>query len=133
MLEKWWTPEREELLRQHWTQLSGEPLREAVGAPTLNMCIGKAYRLGLPKRTRKKGIHWGSGRKTGTPLPPSLPKPQIEPETIAPVTFLELERNMCRWPLGKPLERATHFCGAPKAEGPYCPDHYRIATVQRGR
>lgn len=58
--------------------------------------------------------------------------PDAEPVMIAttawdalpgtmPVSLVELETGMCKWPLDGHL-----FCGAP-AEGVYCPTHHRMA------
>jgi GcrA cell cycle regulator len=43
------------------------------------------------------------------------------------VPLLELNENMCRWPIGDPQHENFHFCGGQKTNGAYCEHHARIA------
>lgn len=55
----------------------------------------------------------------------------LPPEVIAPEqrkTLFELTEDTCRWPIGHPTHDDFHFCGAqPRAGGPYCAGHSRLA------
>jgi hypothetical protein len=68
---------------------------------TSNACIGKAHRLGLPKR---------------------------EPQPFT-LDLVDLQHGDCRWPSGAPMARPPFFyCGAPAVAGrPYCAVHMDVA------
>lgn len=45
------------------------------------------------------------------------------------VTFSQLERHHCRWPIGDPRQPDFRFCGCPRIENkPYCREHSIKAT-----
>lgn len=143
-----WTRERIARLKELWPQdLSAAKIaRELGGGLSRNAVIGKAKRMGLPRRA---------------PVPPPKPKPRPRkpgrthmfavpsfgaPKRVSAVpvvdaeiplsqrkSFLELENHHCRWPVGDPGEPGFFFCGAPSAdleEGrPYCAAHHAVAFV----
>lgn len=51
----------------------------------------------------------------------------IESQTA--VTFAELEKHMCRWPLGDPKQSDFRFCGCNRVSDrtPYCSEHSILA------
>ena len=49
-----------------------------------------------------------------------------------PISIADLHEFTCRWPIGDPSQPDFGYCGSPTEENkPYCPDHCRIAYVQR--
>lgn len=62
---------------------------------------------------------------------PPAPK-EAPPIVCQPVTFSDLRRTHCKWPLGDPRDDDFMFCGAPRpGDSPYCLGHQFIAHVQR--
>jgi hypothetical protein len=46
--------------------------------------------------------------------------------------ILNLKRNQCRWPIGDPYKKDFRFCEnkiSDIADGPYCPEHRKIAYI----
>ena len=138
-----WTPERIGKLRKLWgSGKSASQIADLLGLETRQQVIGKAYRLGLvcstrpPKARAEKtsffkqvknpavakvaeGGSVSAFRNQIDPTPERCPKKGGEGLTI-----LELGPHSCRWPLGKPNEPATHFCGDETVEGySYCTEH----------
>jgi GcrA cell cycle regulator len=69
------------------------------------------------------------------PAPEAQIQPRVElldPDVVVPfserVTIMELRENMCRWPMGDPVNPDFRFCGLKTDAGvPYCAYHCRIA------
>ena len=108
-----------------------------------NSCIGKARRMGLPKRPPK--VFRGDKRKRAVtlvaeapaavapePVPCVLPRWKVIDAPPAPgghITLLQLDGNTCRWPHG---DRTPYlFCGAPTAGKTYCAYHTGISCGQQ--
>ena len=112
----------------------------AIDAPTRNVVIGKANRLGL---------HFGVVQPVFEPKP--KPKPPVErraapkarameaamnlePMTCDPpsegVRLMDVRDGQCRWPMGDPRDAETfRFCGEP-TERSYCVEHHSIVYVR---
>lgn len=124
---------------------------------TRNAALGKAMRTGLRSITTPIDQHTErhvrerivrdkapprprpEPRHRPTPSAPSFgpwpsptpiaPAPIIEREHAGPViSFADLKRGCCKWPVGDPASDGFGFCGA-AAEGrrSFCPDHTQIA------
>jgi GcrA cell cycle regulator len=82
---------------------------------TKNSVVGKASRLGLPRRE------------------PAIKPPK--PEQPAPVTIYDLEWGMCKWPLAQESDSPPYFyCGKPTDDlgCSWCEDHRkRVWTRSR--
>ena len=101
-----------------------------------NSCIGKARRMGLPKRPSRPPR--GDKRKRPVtlvsvapePVPCVLPRWKVMDAPVRPaegkrITLLQLNGNTCRWPHG---DRTPYlFCGAPTAGKTYCAYHTGIS------
>lgn len=138
--------------------LSASQIAGRLGGVTRNAVIGKVHRLGLsgrattsrvktPRPRRRVGPRGDQVRRLAlhtrgnTALKPVYEQePDIELDPIpAPVeelviplaeraTILTLKEQMCRWPIGDPVESDFYFCGRDSAQGvPYCAHHARIA------
>ncbi len=145
-----WSHYADQLLRDLWMAHSAADIARTISASsqrTINRkaVIGRAYRLGLP---RKKP----SAKPARAPLlrPPS-PKPTItrrhfsrpyfpaEPiaprdfQKVAPTRTLEtLDRHDCRFPIGDVGGPEFGFCGRP-ADGPYCALHRSVVYLPASR
>ncbi|GAB6051765.1 GcrA family cell cycle regulator [Magnetospira thiophila] len=142
-----WTPDRIKLLTDLWSEgLATGEIGRRLGF-TKNAVIGKAHRLGLPKRqspiqraaaAKKPPREATSARKapaekpvTETPVaaaPKPEPKPKPAPKAppqvaVTPpsphetVTLDRLSHGMCCWPTGEPGTPDFHFCGNPTVPG----------------
>ena len=103
-----WTEEAVEILKTMWVEgRSAREIGERVEM-TRNAVIGKANRLGLSHKSKA-----------------AKSKVEAKPPPMSP---LDLNEKMCRWPIGHPGEEDFHFCGALRVSGrPYCQDHCAIA------
>lgn len=78
-----------------------------------------------------------TAERSNEPEPEPEPEPSHEPDPedlTAPempngegVTLLELDKDMCRWPIG------DRYCGKPKVRGAYCAAHARIGYTTQHR
>lgn len=135
MTQVFWTTERELLLRQLWAD--GQPASQIAGAigQTRNSIIGKAHRLGLPRREKPKSMFKQNPRKkhgdpkakppvpVGRPGPVSREKPGI--------SILELNSNSCRQVIGVGKDGLARYCGKQVKPTKWCcEDHYGINYYQ---
>ncbi len=113
-----WTNERIEKLTELWSQdLSTAEIGKLLGI-TKNAVVGKAHRLGLPKRQSPI-------RRTTT---------KVKTVKTDLITLENLERGMCCWPSGDPNDDDFHFCGQTAIPTkPYCLDHCKEAYVKVGK
>ena len=142
MLEPTWTPERVELLKNHFAAgLSCREIANEIGV-SRNAVIGKLSRLNLTRekkvKTRRAGPREDAhGRRAG-----SVPRmqyqmlrklyaeapPAEEIESEHRCSLLELSKEKCRWPISTPGDADFAFCGNMPLEGlPYCAGHTRLA------
>jgi GcrA cell cycle regulator len=153
-----WTPERTEHMKQLWKAgLSATQIANVMGGITRNAVIGKVHREGLSERVKPpilaagnlqnasrkppkaKQNRFNTGLKpmalpgsTGVrtaPQPTNLPADmQVALDETKRVTLMELQENMCRWPLGDPTHETFRFCGCHADNGAsYCTHHARLA------
>ena len=110
-----WTSEKIDLLTKLWNDgLTTAKIGEELGVGK-NAVVGKAHRLGLPKRPSP--IQRRSG--DSEPRKPAQPKKKTRG-----VSIFDLGANMCRWPFGDPGDEDFHFCGKKSVPSkPYCLDH----------
>ncbi len=109
-----WSEENVAKLEELWDQyLSTAEIGRILGT-TKNAVVGKAHRLGLPKRQSP------------------VRKNKKNPKQVEGLIRLEnLERGMCCWPSGDPNDEDFSFCGKKIYPGrPYCEDHCKEAYVR---
>lgn len=135
-----WTAERTDLTISLWTKgLSARLIAERFGDTTRNAVIGKVWRLGLrrlyPKISKKREPKRRRARfsmRAATKEQRAMARENFERITINTddleipdcqrKTFQQLERGMCKYPVGNPSEPGFFFCGAP-CHGSYCDGH----------
>lgn len=152
-----WNDKRIELLKELWDEgLSCSQIAARLGRDvSRNAVIGKASRLGLPrracsrlastsKRPRKpRPRPWRDWRPKQTPVSALFAAKPFAPTYIELVipecerkTLMQLGDADCRWPCNNG-EPDYQFCARPKVDGlPYCKDHARVAyaaPMPRGR
>lgn len=141
--KKPWTADEDALIVKHYGNLSTGLIADRLGR-SKNSVIGRIWRMKLssahrpwqPKKCRPRPQRPLTSRTEQSPMlkhrkDKSLPKPPHAPppeavwlplEGIAPVTFMELEQEHCRWPV------VGGYCGCQKdGESSYCSTHRAIA------
>lgn len=115
-----WRAEDDDLLRQSWPKrLTCKSIGALMGR-SRSAVIGRAHRLGLP---RKEIPREAIPKATPKAIPKATPK---MPPQAGRCTLMELKNHHCRWPVDNGM-----FCGGPAdlaAGASYCEFHQRIAT-----
>lgn len=141
-----WTPERVQLLRELWDDLtiSARQIAEILGSGiSRNAVLGKAHRLKLadrphvrppkPAGARKKKTTRVRKVKEATPVlvaPVERVVPENEPQFLC-IGIQAMESHHCRFPIGHPGEEGFGFCGLDRPFGAiYCDWHHAIAFVK---
>lgn len=153
-----WTEERTARLKElHAQDYSFSQIAADLGdGVSRNACIGKALRIGLPKRNKSPGrglkpvrkprniktipvkrLIRASANSNTLRIIETVKIVQEEPVSDLPAseipieqrkTLLQLGCNDCRWPYGDPGTPEFFFCGGEKAKGcSYCARHQRIS------
>lgn len=142
-----WTDVQIETLRTlHAEGQTFSQIATALGCSSRNAVIGKAGRLGLPKRGATSGLIpavRSPRRPRSAPVPKRVPRQQFSAAPLVPVadgvcdlppdsspfacTLMDLRKSACRWPLGDPQGAETMFCGAGVSRGAYCARHGALA------
>lgn len=141
-----WTEAEKATIRKQWAEgFTARQIGLGLGRSRSAVC-GMARRLKLKARQvqdhtgkTKAQQHATNGHRThrgmgllGPPVPvaPSYGYargPVWEPlPGHAPVSMMELEANMCRWPMGQ--EKPFLFCGAPTNGSSYCDHHADVSA-----
>lgn len=137
-----WTDEKVEQLKLLWQEgFTAQEIADKIGdGATRNMVVGKAHRVGCPRRApsaaapkpRTKGMtpnlvaaHAAIKEKADARL---AERKMIDGKASGePTKMIDLQNHQCRWPIGHPGTADFHFCGAHRCAGPYCEQHARIA------
>lgn len=152
-----WTQEREDLLRKLWLQgLSASQIAYVMSGITRNAVIGKAHRMGLPKRSpatsQRPKVRVQRGKPSlacvgGRPAARAEVREAQVPDEFAAVlakanfeavegprdvservTLMTLTSRTCKWPIGDPADPDFHFCSVDAESGrSYCDFHHRLA------
>lgn len=134
-----WTDERVELLKKMFQDgLSASQIAKQLGGVTRNAVIGKVHRLGLNGRATPSKPALRAPRPKPPPAPTkpraiappvaaALPVVRYVEEEPGSATILTLGAHMCKWPIGDPATDSFTFCGRRSGNGPYCPEHKRVA------
>lgn len=120
-----WTDERIELLKQRWNKGdSCSAIARELGCGK-NAVVGKAHRLKLPRRRVANALPY----QTSARIRARQNALASAAASALGVALLDLEPEMCRWPIGEDGEH--RFCGHPRDNQavPYCTAHKAIAYV----
>jgi GcrA cell cycle regulator len=148
-----WSDARIRQLRQRWSKgaSASRIARELGGGLSRNAVLGKLRRLGLVAvdrgrrrrsardDTRAASLHLLPGHAISSHLTWIVAAEPYadDPATDASIpaaqrrSFLDLDSQSCRWPVGDPASPDFFFCGAqPLVDKPYCAEHcaraYRV-------
>lgn len=111
-----------------------------------NSILGRVHRMGMSNRPRRvetitasRQVNRSNRHFAKSKLQKPSPPPEPPPLPVSnPVTFADLRKIHCRWPLGDPRSPEFRYCGAPRESGcisieegsPYCAAH---AIMAKGR
>lgn len=130
-----WSPAHVATLRELWADpdMSASAIGRELGDLSRNAVIGKAHRIGLPKR---QAVKRAAPEKMRAIKPARVPppKPIVAPPVVradgAPVTLLTVRECECRFPVGPvPTDGNMPVCGHAVARGAYCAGHAAITYV----
>ena len=152
-----WTDERIATLKKMWEGGStASQIAEELGGVSRNAVIGKAHRMGLPKRSPatshrpKQRIQRGKPSLACVGGKPAVreslsdvrPRSRYDLDLEASafeaehsivssedrVTLMTLTSKTCKWPIGDPSDADFHFCSRDADNGrSYCEFHHRLA------
>lgn len=116
------------------TGLDRRQLAAKLGT-TVCAIAGKASRLGLPRRDGRPHIYRADTTPRATVQIEPAPAPAERPVCVAPPPLPPVppvtRARACCWPLPR-VGRAIFYCDAAVQVGSsYCPDHRKLAYVQR--
>ena len=152
-----WTEERTATLKRMWESgATATEIAKELGEVSRNAVIGKAHRMGLPKRSPatshrpKQRIQRGKPSLACVGGKPAVreslsdvrPRSRYDLDLEASafeaehsivssedrVTLMTLTSKTCKWPIGDPSDADFHFCSRDADNGrSYCEFHHRLA------
>ena len=141
-----WTDEKVEKLKELWGNGStASQIAEILGGLSRNAVIGKAHRLNLSAKIKKRtaasnddfdssmrNLQSKSKRVRKSKFKSLIIEKDFEPEN--PKQLEELDENSCKWPIGHPNEKSFYFCGRSSLKDfSYCKLHLLFAYQPKGK
>ena len=140
-----WNDEKVAKLKELWGKGStASQIAEIIGGISRNAVIGKAHRLNLSAKIKKRSSSYNinsesvtskinqktRGRKSK--FQSLIIEKDFEPEN--PKQLEELDENSCKWPIGHPNEKSFYFCGRSSLKDfSYCKLHLLYAYQPKGK
>ena len=139
-----WDTEKVEKLKELWGKgNTASQIAEIIGGISRNAVIGKAHRLNLSAKIKKRSIH--SSNNTSNSVEKPLKgkgrrerfKSLLLDKNFEPAKNLSLEElneNTCKYMEGHPDDSSSSFCGRKTVEKfSYCPLHLMIVFQPKGK
>ena len=142
-----WTTEKVEKLKELWGKgNTASQIAEIIGGVSRNAVIGKANRLNLSAKIKKRisinalgseyiGAQNSQIKKKNTrrsKFKSLIIDKDFEPEN--PKQLEELDESLCKWPIGHPDEKEFYFCGRSSLKDfSYCKLHLLYAYQPKGK
>jgi GcrA cell cycle regulator len=141
-----WTEEKVEKLKELWGKgNTASQIAEIIGGISRNAVIGKAHRLHLSAKIKKRsssnnqnfnnlGFEKVNIQKRGrkSRFKSLIIEKDFEPEN--PKQLEELDESYCKWPIGHPDESSFYFCGRSSLKDfSYCRLHLLYAFQPKSK
>ncbi len=140
-----WDEKKIEILRNEWGKgKTASQIAEMIGGVSRNAVIGKAHRLNLSIKIKKKNTPFNYNTKDKILEQKSTNNSKRYKfrsllldknfEEAKNISLEELNENTCKYMEGHPNEKASSFCGRKTVEKfSYCPLHLMIVYQPKGR
>lgn len=144
-----WTDEMDATLKELWQSGMRALLIGNVMGKTKNAVIGRAHRVGCPRRENKtRGKNFQSDIIKAKKIIKALPSPppvatvravsvltRVKTEPVVregqPVHFFDLKAHHCRAPMWDHYKTGDMYCGKRKKNGSsYCEEHHAKFTTK---
>ena len=140
-----WNDEKVAKLKELWGKGStASQIAEIIGGISRNAVIGKAHRLNLSAKIKKRSSSYNMNSESVTSkinqntrgrkskFKSLIIEKDFEPEN--PKQLEELDENSCKWPIGHPNEKSFYFCGRSSLKDfSYCKLHLLYAYQPKGK
>jgi len=141
-----WNEEKVAKLKELWGKGdTASQIAEIIGGISRNAVIGKAHRLNLSSKIKKKSTSLNQNLQNSTEediakqsrgrkskFQSLIIEKDFEPEN--PKKLEELDESSCKWPIGHPEEKLFYFCGRSSLKDfSYCKLHLLYAYQPKGR
>ena len=141
-----WNEEKVAKLKELWGKgNTASQIAEIIGGISRNAVIGKAHRLNLSAKIKKRSASTNQSFKNydqentsklrkgrRSKFKSLIIEKDFEPEN--PKQLEELDENSCKWPIGHPNEKTFYFCGRSSLKDfSYCKLHLLYAYQPRGK
>ena len=141
-----WNEEKVAKLKELWGKgNTASQIAEIIGGISRNAVIGKAHRLNLSAKIKKRSTSTNQNFKNlnqentnkikkgrRSKFKSLIIEKDFEPEN--PKQLEELDENSCKWPIGHPNEKAFYFCGRTSLKDfSYCKLHLLYAYQPKGK
>ena len=141
-----WNEEKVAKLKELWGKgNTASQIAEIIGGISRNAVIGKAHRLNLSAKIKKRSTSTNQNFKNlnqentnkikkgrRSKFKSLIIEKDFEPEN--PKQLEELDENSCKWPIGHPNEKAFYFCGRSSLKDfSYCKLHLLYAYQPKGK
>ena len=140
-----WDSKKIEILKSEWGKgKTALQIAELIGGVSRNAVIGKAHRLNLSIKIKKKNVSYnypGNNEITDKKINNNTRKNRFKSlvldknfEEAKNISLEELNENTCKYMEGHPNEKSSSFCGRKTVEKfSYCPLHLMIVYQPKGK
>ena len=140
-----WDNKKIEILKNEWGKgKTAKEISELIGGVSRNAVIGKAHRLNLSIKIKKKNVSYNypernenTDKKSNNNIRKNRFKSLVLDknfEEAKNISLEELNENTCKYMEGHPNEKSSSFCGRKTVEKfSYCPLHLMMVYQPKGK